>query len=902
MPLIRNVLRALFRHDAMNREMNEEIARHIEQSTVLFMARGMTRADAERAARREFGNVATIGESARDARGAPWVESIRGEIRHATRGLLATPAFTLVAILSLAIGIGANTAIFSLVNAVMLRSLPVAAPEQLLALAVRDSASTGPVSSGALIWTNPLWESIRDATRNEATYAASGETRFNLAEGGEARYASAMWVNGEYFSTLGVRPIAGRIFGAGDDYRGCPATVVAGEGFWQTELGGSEAAIGRPVRLDGKPYTLVGVVPREFFGTDVGSTIQLYVPLCAEPVSQGANSSLDHKSNWWLRIIARPAPGVSPERLAARLRQVSRAVFEPNASPRLDASRRAEFASRKIGVTPAGRGMSEIRDQYSRALVVLMGMVALVLLISCANVANLMLARGAARGREMAIRMAIGASRWRLVRQALVEAIILAIAGTSIGVLFSVWASRLLVAMFGAAGETVTLDLSPDVRVFGFAAAACLLTVILFGLAPALRASNADPQSAMKAGGRGSDAPGRFRIGKSLVVAQSALALILLVGAGLLVSTFRHLTTADPGFEANGVLIARVGFGRTDIPAAQRPEYLRRIRERLAAVPGVESISAAELTPVSGSTWNESITIEGRAPFADFRDREAWFNTVDSGYFRTMRTRMIAGRDFSSRDTPTAPKVAIVNEAFAKHFFPGVSAVGRAYYTEDMGRRGDRVTIVGVVENTRYRSIREDARRLVFLTSLQGPPGSAASEQLVIRTASTPVAIGALRAIAREADPRISLTMRPLSDQIARSLRRERMLALLSGFFGVLALTLAMVGLYGVMAYTVARRRVEIGIRIALGAVRGRVVRLVLGDAIALVAAGIAIGAAVTFVTVRVLGSLLYGVEARDPWTLVASALLLAASAVVAAALPAGRAASLPPVEALRED
>jgi predicted permease len=903
MPMLRNLLRALFRHDAMNREMTEEITLHLEKATALHMSRGLSLADAEREARREFGNVSVIGESGRDARGAPWVESARGDFRHAVRGLIASPTFTLVAVVSLAIGVGANTAIFSLVNAVLLRSLPVAHPEELVALAMRDSASTAdPISLGALYWTNPLWEAIRDRTAGEAGYAVSGATQFNLAEGGEVRNASAMWVNGDYFNTLGVRPVAGRLLMAADDHRGCPATVVASESFWDSELGRSASAIGRPLRLSGKPYTLVGVAPREFFGVDVGASTQLYVPLCAEPVERGQASSLDHPSNWWIRIVARPKPGIPVERFAARLRQVSRAVFEAGASPRFDAERRAEFTSRRIGVAPAGKGLSEVRDQYSRALLVLMGMVALILMISCANVANLMLARGAARGREMAIRMAIGASRWRLIRQGLAEGIVLAVAGVVAGSAFAVWASRGLVSLLSGARGEVALDLSPDFRVMAFTAAVGVVTVLLFGLAPALRASSVDPQAAMKSGGRGaSDGPGRFRAGKLLVVAQSALALILAVGAGLLASTFRHLTTVDPGFEAEGVLIARISFARTSIPDGQRGAWLQRIRDQLAAVPGVHSISAAEITPVSGSAWNDQIAVEGTAPALTGFDRISWFNQVDSGYFATMRTRLIAGRDFGAQDTPATPKVAIVNEAMAKHFFGDASPIGRVYYTENMGMRGERTTIIGVVENTRYRSIREEPEPIVYTTYRQDRAAGAGS-QLVLRASSIPQAIAGLKAITQGLDPRIELTLQPLETQISRSLQRERMLALLSGFFGTLALVLAMVGLYGVMAYTVARRRVEIGIRIALGAVRGRVIRLVVGDAVMLVGAGVAVGLAVTFVTARVLGSLLYGVEARDPWMMIGGAAVLGASAVLAATLPAGRAASLHPVEALRED
>jgi putative ABC transport system permease protein len=897
---IRSLLRAVFRHDAMNREMNDEMRDHLSRSTERLMARGMSRADAEVAARREFGNVSVLAEDGRDARGASWVEALRGDVRYGFRSLRASPAFTTVAILSLAVGIGANTAIFSLINSVMLKPLPVYRPAELLQLSIRDSMPKDPTSPGNSYFTNPLWEGVRDATRPYATYAVSDYTGFSLVTGGEIRSARGMYVNGDFFTTLGVQPRLGRLVNAADDYPGCPATVALGEAFWQSEFGGAPGALGRTMLLEGKPFTIIGVAPRSFFGVDVGVVQQLYVPLCAEAVIRGASSALSAKSNWWLRVIARPKAGVSVAELSDRLRALSRPIMERSMPDHWDAARRAEFVSARLHVRPAFHGMSDVRARYATALKVLMGMVGLILLIACANVANLSLARGAARAREMAVRIAIGASRGRIMRQLLTEAVILAGAGTLIGVGVAAWATRFLVRLLGTSRSEVMLDLSPDLRVLAFAVTAGVLTVVLFALVPAWRATRVDPNLAMKAGGRGTaEGHNRFRIGKALVVAQSALAFVLVVGAGLLVTSFARLTSSKLGFDPEGVLIARVRLGES-IPADQRRAVIDRMKSHVEAIPGVQAVSSVDIAPVSGASWNDEVVIEGDEATAR-KPAIVWFNAAGTGYFRTMRTRLVAGREFGPQDVPTSSKVAVINESASRMLFNRASPLGRAFRVRFKGQDGERITIVGVAEDSPYESLRESLTPLIYLAHQQSPAGSGG--QLVIRAGNAmPAAIGAMKTFADATDPEMLLMFTRLEDQLSQSLQRERALAILSGFFGALALLLAMMGLYGVLAYTLARRRVEIGIRIALGAAAGRVIRLVLGDAALLVGVGILIGGAIAYAGTRVLGSLLYGVEARDPVTLLGSAVLLAAVALLAGSVPARRAASVQPVEALRED
>jgi putative ABC transport system permease protein len=899
---IRSWLRAALRRGAMDRDMGEEMRQHLERAEERLVARGMSPADARAAARREFGNVTVLEEQGREARGVAWIDSVRGDLRYALRALRTSPAFAAVAMLSLAIGIGANTAIFSLIDAVMLKSLPVARPAELVRLRLVDSGATA-ASPGGTHFTNPMWEQLRDRTAPFATYAVSGTTRFNLAAGGERRSANGLWINGGFFSTLGVRPALGRLLTAADDERGCPATAVVSHGFWQRELGGRPDAVGRTISLESHPFTVVGVTPAGFFGVDVGENTDVYAPICSEPNIRGAGSALDNRTNWWLRVLARPTGGQSLAQFNARLQTTARAVLEASASTRFDAKRRANFIAGSFAATPAGNGISYLRTQYSKALVALMGMVGIILLISCANVANLLLARGAARSREIAIRIALGASRARLVRQFLTESALLAAGGACLGIALANWGSRFLVGMMGAGpGNLVALDLSLDLRVLGFTAAASVTTVALFGFAPAWRATRVDPQSAMKAGGRGTiEGHSRFHVGKTLVVAQCALALVVVVAAGLLVGTFRRLATMDPGFTSDGVLVAGFDFRHGNLQPAGYRVLQQQVLDQLRAIPSVRAASTMDMSPVSGAGWDDYVVVDGFTP-ARAEDHTVYFNQVGSDYFRTLGIQFVAGRDFGRDDAPASRPVAIVNRAMASRFFPGASPIGKVYRTEYQGQRSDPTMIVGVVENTKYFTMREDAVPIIYKPESQAPGGRGSASYVLSVNGPAVSVVPAVTTVAARMDPRISLSFRTLSDQVAQSLRRERVLAMLSGFFGSVALLLAMIGLYGVMAYTVARRRVEIGIRIALGAARSRVVGLVLGDVGRMIGAGIVIGAIVAAAATRILASFLFGVTARDPVTIVAAAVMLALAALVAAAIPARRAAALQPVEALRED
>ena len=812
------------------------------------------------------------------------------DVRYALRALRSSPGFAMVAILSLALGIGANTAIFSLIDAVILKTLPVSHPEQLVQVTMGKSAS----------FTNPIWEQIRDHQDAFSGIFAYGGSRFNLATGGEARYAQGNFVSGQFFDTLGLRPVAGRILTAADDQRGCRGSTVLSNGFWQRVYGGRAGVVGQTISLDNHPFEIVGVLEPGFTGVDVGSEKDLYVPLCSENIIRGEFTSLDQRSSWWLRVIGRPKPGVSPAQAEARLKILAPRVFEATVPPNWKPENQQDYRKRSFDTQPAANGLSYLRKQYSDALAVLMVIVGVVLLIACANVANLLLARSAARQREIAIRIALGSGRGRLMRQLLTESIVLSLAGAALGILFAQWGAHLLVGLLSLDDNKVFLDLSIDMRVLAFTAGVSIFTALLFGFAPAWRGTAVSPQSAMKANSRGIIEGSRFGLGKALVVVQVALSLVLVVGAGLMVSTFLKLRTLDAGFEREHVLLVKVDLRNGNYPAERRGAAMRDMLVHLRALPGVRSASVSNMTPISNSFWNEDLQIEGYKSKGP-EDTLVYFNEVSEDYFATMRTAFVAGRDFNSHDTPESPKVAIVNQTMAKKFFAGQNPVGKRYRAEQGNKMGPWTEIVGVVADSKYGSLREDILPTAFISANQDM--TPMWYQFEVRTAGPPNSItAAARAAIAEVNRDVSLQFKPLARQVDESLARERLLASLSGFFGALALALAMIGLFGVMSYNIARRRNEIGIRMALGAQQSRVLRMILREVAILIGLGLAIGLFAALGTTRFVASFLYGMKANDPWTLALAAVTLASVAALAGFLPARKASRLHPMNALREE
>ncbi len=827
-----------------------------------------------------------------------------GDLRYGARLLRLNPGFFTVATLSLALGIGANTAIFQLLDAIRLRLLPVAHPEQLaeLEIAKNEHCCSGNFSDRRPNFTYPQWEQIRDHQQAFSGIFAWGDTRFNLASGGEARYAEGLWVSGDYFRTLGVQPLAGRMITNEDDRPGCgsPGAVISYP-FWQREYAGDAGAIGKTISLDGHPVEIVGITPAEFFGVEVGKSFDVAVPTCAEPWINGENSHTAKRNHWWLAVIGRLKPGWAVARAAAQARAMSPAVFESTVPPNYRPDAAKYYAQYKLTANPAGSGVSSLRRTYEEPLLLLLGIAGLALLIACANLANLMLARASTREREMAIRLAIGADRGRLIRQLLAESLLLAVTGAVAGAVLASFLSRYLVSFLTTKDSPLFVELGADWRVFGFMAGLAILTCILFGLTPALRASRAVPASALRASGRGLTADrGKFGLRRMLVISQVSLSLVLLVGALLFVRSLRNLSTIDAGFRANGLLITGLDISRTNYPAARRAALYQELLNRLRAVPGVEDAASASVVLITGGFWNDMIEIPGQ------RTQERmvpWFNRVSAGYFRTMGTPMIAGRDFDDRDTPSAPEVAIVNQEFSRKFLGGANPIGKMVrVVVGPGEPQDVYRIVGLVKNSKYASLREDFKPTVFVAESQEKEPGLGLNFMVRSTLPPGSLMTAVKKTVQDENSQISLQFQVFTTQVQESLLRERLMATLSGFFGFLAVALATVGLYGVISYMVARRRNEIGIRIALGANRRNVLNLVLLEAGVLLAAGLVIGIGLALAVGRAASSMLFGLQSNDPMTIGASVAGLAVVAIAASLLPAMRAARVEPMVALREE
>ena len=885
------------RGDRLSRDLDREMHFHLAEKEDSLVAQGMTRERAELEARRRFGNYTHQKERTRDTHVFAWLDALVNDLRYATRSLRASPGFTLVAILSLALGIGANTAIFALVNAVLLRSLPVERPQDLLLVKYGTS-------DFSTIMTNPLWEQIRDRKDVFASAAAYGNSGYDMADGGERRNVNGHWVSGSFFSTLGLGAVVGRPLRVEDDVRGCPGAVAISGALWQREFAGDPNIAGKTIRLDGHAFPIVGVIDPRFTGMMVGTMVDVYVPLCAMAIIDGKDNALDRRTTWFLHVIGRQSPQLTLAQTRARLRALSPAIFEATRPTGASAANTRNYVNRKLDVSSAATGTSFLRMMYKPALIALMVIVTVVLLVACANVANLLLARATVRQREMAVRVAIGAGRGRIVRQLLTESLLLSGTGALLGLFVARWGSHLLVHYISTGNFPVEIDLSLDWRVLAFTITVAMGTGILFGMAPAWRASRVDPQTAMKERGRGvMDGHSRHGAAKVLVVLQVALSLVLVTVAGLLVGSFRALATLDPGFRPDHVVIVSADLRAAHIPLDQQLDAQQQILDRIRSTPGVRAATSSVITPVGGMMWNDEAAVDGFTPTSRGQS-EIYVNEVSSDYFTTLSQPMLAGRDFDARETLNSPKVAIVNETMAKRFFHGANPIGRSYRTRMGDSLSDPVQIIGLVKDSKYQSLRAEIPATVYLPRRQDKqPGE--NVTFVVRGqpgSSTESLITAVKATITAASPRASLGVRLFETQLSESLAMERLLANLSGFFGVLALVLAMIGLYGLMSYNVARRRNEIGIRIALGAAHSRVLGLVLGEVGRMTIAGVVLGIAAAIAASRLLKSFLFGLSATDPLTMVGSTLLLLLVAALAGYLPARRASRMDPMVALREE
>ncbi len=893
MSLIRRLIN-LTRSDRHSRDLDRELEFHIAERADELAAGGMPRAAAMDEARRRFGNYGMQKERARDVDVLGWLDALRDDVRYALRSLRHAPGLACVAIVSLALGIGANTAIFSLIDAILLRALPVAHPEALVRVEFSD---------GGDVFTNPIWEQVRDHQQVFADAFAYGEQDFNLANGGVARSAPGAYVSGAFFSTLGLRPSVGRLISTSDDARGCPPLAVLSYGFWQSAYGGRADIVGQTISLDRHPVPVAGVLADGFGGIDVGRANDVYVPICAKAIIADAPTVLDARSNWWLFVMGRVKPGLTVAQARAGLVSIAPATFAATVTPQWPGSLKAKYLQRSFNVAPAASGFSDLRSSYERPLYVLMSIVALVLLIACANVANLLLARATARQREVAVRTALGATRGRIARLLLTESVVLSLVGAALGLVFAQWGTRLLVALMATPSEPISLDLAADARVLVFTIVAAVATGIAFGTIPAWRAARVPPNAVLKSGGRGlTGVRGHFAVSKALVVGQLAVSLTLVVGAGLLVGTFRRLAHSDLGFKSDNVLVVTVSPPASEVkdPAGARA-FEAQALESMRAVPGVRSASTSRVVPMSGSGWNDIIAVDGFKPGAG-EDSLSFFNAISEDYFHTLGTPLLSGRAFAASDRVGTPPAAIVNAAFAKKFFHSVNVVGRTVrYGFDKLRPA--VTIVGVAADAKYSSIRKSAPPTVYLPIAQDTQPYWGSTNVEMLVAGSPAVVepAVVAALAR-ISPRASVTFTTLSTEVSDVLRRERALAVVSGFFGALAILLATLGLYGVMSYAVARRRAEIGIRVALGAGRRRVAGMIVREVSVLMVLGLALGIGFAAATTRLISSLLFGVKPLDATTLAGSVALLAIVALGASYLPARRAARVDPMDALREE
>jgi predicted permease len=817
------------------------------------------------------------------------------DLRDAFRSLRATPLVTGVAVLSLALGIGANTAIFSILDSLILRSLPVREPHK-LALVLNGGERT--FSS----WTNPIWEQVRDRQSMFDGAFAWSSARFNLSERGQSDFANGMMVSGRYFDLLGVPAILGRTLTPADDRRGGgpagPAAVVS-YNFWQRRFGGRADAIGKPLTLDRIAFTVVGVTAPEFFGTDVGRSFDVAIALGAEPLVRGKDSGLDHRSMWWLNMMIRLKPGQSLESATQALRGLQPQIREATMPSHYRPQDRDRYLKDGFALREAATGASGMRTRYQRPLTTLMVVVGLVLLIACANIANLLLARATARRQELAVRLALGASRWRIARQLLVESLVLSTIGAALGLVFAQWGSRLLVRQLSTQVNTVFLDLSLDWRVLGFTASLAIATAVLFGVAPAFRATRAHPGDSLKEQGRSVTGEGRWSIGNILVVAQVALSLILVVAAGLFVRTFVSLAGQHLGFDRDKVLVVSVNARNTGVEAADRPAFYERIRQAVAAVPGVGAAGASAVTPVSGSTWQFTIELPDRPPVPE-EARSVFVNIVSPGWFATYGTALKAGRDFTSHDRAGAVPAAIVNETLAKKFLTGSPPVGQTVHLG--GREKKQLEVIGVAADAVYRSLRDPVPPTLYLPLSQSDDVPSGFNFSVRSAGGSPALLSrGVAAAMSGVDPNLTLTFRALAEQVDSALIQERVIAILAGFFGALALLLAGLGLYGVTAYAVSRRRGEIGIRMALGAAPRGVVVLVLRRVAVLVFAGVIVGAAASWWAATFVETLVFGLEPRDLTTLAAGVGMLLLVGAIAGGLPATRAATIDPARVLRD-
>jgi predicted permease len=903
-------LRATLVPDRRDEDLEEELRLHLELVAAEARRRGHDPDEAVRMARLEAGGTAQAMEALRDQRALPWLEDLARDARYGLRVLRRSPAFAAVAVLTLALGIGANAAIFHLIDALSLRSLPIANPEALV-----DVRADGIDGFGLHVGgpngrvTYPLWEQLRTHQRAFSGLFAWGNAGLVVGRGAGARRADGLWVSGDIFRVLGLTPVRGRLLTSSDDSPACDASVaVVSYDYWQASLGGSESAVGSTLTIVNIPFTVVGVAPAGFTGLEVGRSFDVALPLC---IGARASGDAQRRDIWWLRAMGRLDPGWSLAAADAHLRALSPGMLEATVPEGYSAELLALYRSFRFGVFPAGRGVSRLRETHSTSLSWLLGLTGLVLLITCGNLATLMLARAGAREREIAMRVAMGAPRRRLVSQMLVESLLVAAAGAMAAVPIAIASANALVTFLSTSDNPIRLSVAADWRLIAFVTFAAALTTLLFGLVPALRVSLVDPMAATRQTSRGLTVDRhRARLRRGLVASQIALSLVLVVSAALFVRSFRNLSAVDLGFDPSRVVVATFfdlgGFGAVDTREAVRRELTNVIR----STPGVAGAVASTHLPLSGDVFSHFFRLPDQT---GEETKAARFSYVGPGYFGVLGIPIVAGRDFDEHDDATSRRVLLVNEAFVRQHFQNPRAVGaRVRTVAEAGYPEATYEIVGVVGNTKYSALRDedclcDAGKdamppIAYVPIAQDPSPQPFVHVIARASGSAPTLVTAITRRFETIDPGVGLRVVELAPQTGALIATERAVAWLAGAFGVLAIVLVVVGLYGVIAYLAVSRRTEIGIRLALGSTRAQIVRLVLRDSLGLLAVGAIIGLPLAAAVMRGAGTLLFGISATDLPTLAGATVILAVAGVIAGSLPAWRAALLPPMAAIRDE
>lgn len=895
----------LLHREQIDTDLDEEIQSTLELLTERKVGEGMSAEQARRAARIELGGIEWLKEQVRTARTGVWLDSLLQDVRFGVRALRKSPGFTAVAVLTLALGIGANTAIFSLFNAVLLRDLPVKNPNELVLLGTgQGSGSTGGVDD--VLYSYRFYEQF--AAHNQA-FSETSALMSVLFRGMHGRVEGTQsldpidvqLVSGTYFSMLGVEPVLGSEFTKLDDEPlGAHAVAMVSYSWWTRRFARDPAIIGKTLAIGPTLYTIIGVGPSGFFGTTVGQSPDVWIPLSMESqVSPGWNGLED---KWWdsLYILARRKPGVSSAQAEASINVLAKAIWRSFAGAAISPDRQRNIERTWISLTPAARGLSGLRE-YSLPLEILTVVVGLVLLIVCANIANLLLARSTKRQREMSLRLAVGASRMRLFRQLLTESLLLACLGGFLGLLFATWASEALLAWVSSPADPVLLNVEPDARLLAFTFLVSVATALFFGTFPALRSTRVGLTDALNSWRGGSALGARSRFANGLVVSQVALSFVLLIGAGLFLGTLVNLTRVNTGFDGNNVLL--YGIDPPDVGYKldlRLVNLYQQLEQKVEAEPGVRAASVSFFTFNQGE-WRTPISVLGGGP-SQSDTAHVLHNAVGPDYFTTMGIPLVVGRVFGPEDTATSPKVAVINQTMARLYFAGGSPIGRRFGMDSAPAHAADFEVIGVVADAKYLSLDEAPEPAAYYPYFQTLHQF--YYDFEVRYSGDRRTIAAeIRSAASAVDPSLPLVYKgTLAEQVRASVASQSLVARLSAFFGLLAVFLASIGIYGLMSYGVARRTNEIGIRIALGATRAQVLWLILGQSLLLAGIGLLVGIPIALAADRLVSGMLFGLGPTDPPTMVVAAILLAMLSTIAGYMPARRATRIDPVAAMRSE